>query len=67
VTNEGSTLQDDTVIACVIRTLKTLSFTKPVEGSVTVTYPFIFRPTGDETLILPARPTPPSDAGARSP
>jgi hypothetical protein len=67
VTNEGSTLQDDAVIACVIRTLKTLSFTKPVEGSVTVTYPFIFRSTGDETLILPVRPTPPSDAGARSP
>jgi hypothetical protein len=53
VANEGSTLTDDAVIACVVRTLKTFRFQKPVEGSVTVVYPFIFRPTGDETLILP--------------
>jgi hypothetical protein len=53
VVNEKSTLQDPEVIACVIRTVKTLRFTKPVEGSVTVIYPFIFRPTGDDPLILP--------------
>jgi outer membrane biosynthesis protein TonB len=53
VANEGSNLTDDDVIACVVRTIKTLHFQKPVEGSVTVVYPLIFRPTGDETLILP--------------
>ena len=53
VTDEKSNLQDPEVIACVIRTVKTLRFTKPVEGSVTVIYPFIFRPSGDATLILP--------------
>jgi TonB family protein len=53
VSNEGSTLQDDDVIACVVRTVKTMHFTKPLEGSVTIIYPLIFRPTGDETLILP--------------
>jgi outer membrane biosynthesis protein TonB len=53
VANEGSNLTDDAVINCVVRTIKTLHFQKPVEGSVTVVYPFIFRPTGDETLILP--------------
>jgi hypothetical protein len=53
VANEGSNLTDDAVIACVVKTVKTLRFQKPVEGSVTVVYPFIFRPTGDETLILP--------------
>jgi hypothetical protein len=51
--NEGSNLTDDEVIACVVRTIKTLHFQKPIEGSVTVVYPLIFRPTGDETLILP--------------
>jgi TonB family protein len=51
--NEGSTLQDDDVIASVVRTIQSMHFTKPLEGSVTVVYPFIFRPTGDETLILP--------------
>jgi outer membrane biosynthesis protein TonB len=50
--NEGSNLQDDAVIACVVKAVKSLRFTKPLEGSVTVVYPFIFRP-GDETLILP--------------
>ena len=53
VANEGSNLTDDAVITCVVRAIKTLHFQKPVEGSVTVVYPFIFRPTGDETLILP--------------
>jgi hypothetical protein len=53
VANENSTLQDPDVIACVIRTVRTLRFTKPVEGSVTVIYPFIFRPTGEDPLILP--------------
>jgi outer membrane biosynthesis protein TonB len=53
VVNQNSNLEDPEVIACVIRTVKSLRFPKPVEGSVTVTYPFIFRPTGDETLILP--------------
>jgi outer membrane biosynthesis protein TonB len=53
VTSEGSNLQADDVIACVVRTVKTIRFTKPVEGTVTVVYPLIFRPTGDETLILP--------------
>jgi outer membrane biosynthesis protein TonB len=53
VANEGSNLTDDDVIACVVRTIKTFHFPKPVEGSVTVVYPLIFRPTGDETLILP--------------
>jgi hypothetical protein len=53
VANEGSTLQDEGVIACVVRTVGTMHFTKPLEGSVTVVYPLIFRPTGDETLILP--------------
>jgi outer membrane biosynthesis protein TonB len=53
VENNGSNLTDDAVIACVVRTIKTLHFQKPLEGSVTVVYPFIFRPTGDETLILP--------------
>jgi outer membrane biosynthesis protein TonB len=52
VVNEQSTLLDPEVIACVIRTVKALRFTKPVEGSVTVIYPFIFRPTGDDPLIL---------------
>jgi len=52
--NEGSNLTDDAVIACVVRTIKTLKFQKPLEGSVTVVYPFIFRPTGDDTLILPS-------------
>jgi TonB family protein len=51
--NQGSTLQDDDVIACVARTVKSMHFTKPLEGSVTVVYPLIFHPTGDETLILP--------------
>jgi outer membrane biosynthesis protein TonB len=58
--SEGSTLQDDDVIACVIRTVKTMHFTKPLEGSVTVIYPLIFRSSGDETLILP-------DAGKKKP
>jgi hypothetical protein len=53
VANENSNLEDPEVIACVIRTVKTLRFMKPVEGSVTVIYPLIFRPTGDVTLILP--------------
>jgi hypothetical protein len=53
VANEKSNLEDPEVIACVIRTVKTLHFTKPVEGSVTVVYPFIFRPTGDSMLTLP--------------
>jgi len=53
VANEGSNLTDDAVIACVVRAIKTLHFQKPIEGSVTVVYPLIFRPTGDETLILP--------------
>jgi hypothetical protein len=53
VTDENSNLADSEVIACVLRTVKTLRFTKPVEGTVTVIYPFIFRPTGDATLILP--------------
>ena len=57
--NEGSTLPDDDVIACVVRTVKTMHFTKPVEGTATVVYPLIFRP-GDEALILP-------DAGSKSP
>jgi hypothetical protein len=60
VANEGSTLQDDDVIACVVRTVKTIHFTKPIDGTATVVYPLIFRPTGDETLILP-------DAGSKSP
>ncbi len=53
VEDQGSNLEDEAVIACVIRTIKALHFAKPVEGTVTVQYPFIFRPTGDETLILP--------------
>jgi hypothetical protein len=53
VANEGSTLEDDDVIACVIRVVRTIRFTKPIEGSATVIYPLIFRPTGDETLLLP--------------
>ncbi len=53
VTDEKSNLPDPEVIACVIRTVKTLRFTKPVEGSVMVVYPFIFRSAGDTTLILP--------------
>jgi outer membrane biosynthesis protein TonB len=53
VANEGSNLTDDVVIACVVRAIKTLHFQKPIEGSVTVVYPLIFRPTGDETLVLP--------------
>jgi hypothetical protein len=60
VANEGSTLEDDDVIACVIRTIKTIRFTKPIEGSATVIYPLIFRPTGDETLLLP-------DTGSKAP
>jgi hypothetical protein len=60
VANEGSTLEDDDVIACVIRTVKTIRFTKPIEGNATVVYPLIFRPTGDETLLLP-------DTGSKAP
>jgi hypothetical protein len=51
--NEGSTLEDEDVIACVVRTVKTMHFQKPIEGSVTVVYPLIFHSTGDEILILP--------------
>jgi hypothetical protein len=60
VANEGSTLEDDDVIACVIRTVKTIRFTKPIEGNATVVYPLIFRPTGDDTLLLP-------DTGSKAP
>jgi hypothetical protein len=56
--NEGSNLPDDAVIACVVRVVKSLHYTKPLEGSVTVIYPFIFHP-GDETLILPDSAPPP--------
>jgi hypothetical protein len=57
--NEGSTLEDDDVVACVVRTIKTIRFMKPIEGTATVVYPFIFRPTGDESLILPDAGSPP--------
>jgi hypothetical protein len=51
--DEGSNLTDEAVIACVVRTVKTLHFQKPVEGSVTVVYPLIFHSSGDEVLVLP--------------
>jgi hypothetical protein len=60
VASEGSTLPDDDVVACVVRTVKAIHFTKPIEGSATVVYPLIFRPTGDEPLILP-------DPGSQAP
>jgi outer membrane biosynthesis protein TonB len=50
--NEGSNLPDDAVIACVVRLVKSLRYAKPDEGTVTVIYPFIFRPW-EETVILP--------------
>ena len=53
VANEGSNLPDDAVIDCVIKAVKTMRFQKPLEGTVTIVYPFIFRSSGDETLILP--------------
>jgi hypothetical protein len=53
VANEGSTLPDDGVVSCVVRVVRSLRFRKPIEGSATVVYPFIFRPTGGEALILP--------------
>jgi hypothetical protein len=53
VADEGSNLTDEAVIACVVRTVKTLHFQKPVEGSVTVVYPLIFHSSGDDVLVLP--------------
>jgi hypothetical protein len=52
VQDQGSNLEDPQVIACVVKTVKGLRFPKPEEGSVTVTYPFIFHPT-EPFLILP--------------
>jgi hypothetical protein len=51
VQDQASNLPDPQVVACVIKVVKTLRFTKP-EGSVTVVYPFIFHST-EPFLILP--------------
>jgi hypothetical protein len=58
VQDQGSNLPDAQVIACVVKVIKSLHFTKP-EGSVTVVYPFIFH-SSEPFLILPdsAAPSP---------
>jgi hypothetical protein len=60
VANEGSTLPDEDVIACVVRVVKTVHFAKPIEGTATVVFPLIFRPSDDAMLVLP-------DVGGKSP
>jgi TonB family protein len=44
VANAGSNLPDASVISCVTRAISSLSFPKPVNGTVTVTYPVQFNP-----------------------
>lgn len=40
----GSDLPDQAVRACVVRSISTLSFSEPKDGTVKVTYPFTFSP-----------------------
>jgi hypothetical protein len=44
VTNGGSDLPDDAVIACIVRSFNALSFPQPEGGIVTVNYPIMFSP-----------------------
>lgn len=44
VTNGGSDLPDEAVIACIVRSFSGLSFPQPEGGIVTVSYPIMFSP-----------------------
>jgi tetratricopeptide (TPR) repeat protein len=55
VTNHGSDLPDQAVVACVLGQAYALSFPEPEGGIVTVVYPLLFAP-GDATELLYSRP-----------
>jgi len=42
--DDGSTLPDEKVVACVVRTFTALSFPRPEGGTVNVVYPLVFEP-----------------------
>jgi hypothetical protein len=44
--DRGSSLPDQSVVACIVRGFRSLSFPRPEAGSVTVDYPIIFGPPG---------------------
>ncbi len=52
VANQGSNLEDDAVITCVVKVVKGTHFPPTQEGTVTIVYPFIFHPY-EPFLILP--------------
>lgn len=62
VTNNGSTLADESTADCVARAFQELSFPQPVGGIVTVVYPIHFSPgEGAASIKPPASPaTPPA-------
>jgi hypothetical protein len=52
VSDAGSDIADKNVVACVVSTMKTLSFPTPAAGKVDVTYPIVFSP--DAPAVAPS-------------
>jgi len=68
----GSELPDPNVVSCVVRAFYGLQFPEPEGGTVTVVFPIMFSPGGDQSASLspsPAllSPSPASQSPARAP